>query len=328
MSSLESAETPHNPDPNPDSVSLDVLRVVNTRHLVAAELGRINERLSETPDFKGNPVGTAKTYVDGLVKRRAELLTQPRLRARAPRGPRLYPEDLILNFPRVWSILNLPIMSEGINDNHGIKVELAPDEVGPNEIATTDLSAGGVGYMGDPTDDGLVNPHTEKWWVHNWTCSAVFPPAPFAGKLHYRFNVDGDCKAGFAPMESGLVAQFVTLGETADVLTDSPFDAPNLWDAGWPIYESLPRPGGLGFAFSGSLKIEGAIDVHRGRTAALALILGAITGVATGYVQYLPCNIDTHPPAVPIDQTVVGMIEYRFEPRELIEAVAKLRIQP
>jgi hypothetical protein len=84
-----------------------------------------------------------------------------------------------LLFP--WQVINLPFMYEGIDETPG-----AAGTSG--SIATAGLYAGGLGYGGMPEDSGTSQPYTEKWWIHNWYNSVVFPTSPYNGRLGWPVN--------------------------------------------------------------------------------------------------------------------------------------------
>ncbi len=117
------------------------------------------------------------------------------------------------------------------------------------------------------------------WWIHNWTCSYVFPPAPFPGRLYYRFTVDTSCLVYHAPAQSGLVDAFVTIGTTSNVLAGSPFDTGAWKTVGWPVWVNLPQTMPR---FCDPDPVSGSIEVQAGRNAAIGFIYGVIAGIATG----------------------------------------------
>jgi hypothetical protein len=221
-----------------------------------------------------------------------------------------------------WTTGILPFMSEGVHVTPGI-----PGTSG--DIVTAGLFAGGLGYGGDPTDDGTHSPNVEKWWIHNWNCSFVFPPAPSTGTLYYRFTVDSVCEIYDAPAQSGVVQEFVTIGKSGDILTTNPFDSSAMATVGWPVMVNLPQPHVA--QFSGAVPVSGSIPVVKGKTAALAFVYGAIAGVASGFVQFSWANFGTRrtlPSGSVIGAEAYDKIEYRFEPNWWITAVEERLFQP
>jgi hypothetical protein len=217
-----------------------------------------------------------------------------------------------LLFP--WQVINLPFMYEGIDET--------PGGAGTSgSIATAGLYAGGLGYGGMPEDSGTSQPYTEKWWIHNWYNSVVFPTSPYNGRLYYRFTVDSECHIYDAPVYSGSIREFVTIGWTSDIATNQLADWTTWQTVGWPVNESLPS-GSLNLG--GGVPVVGSIPVVGGRSAALGFIYGTIVSVASGYVQFLWGNFGTRrtvPPGTTVDYRDYDKIEYRFEPAWWLEAI-------
>jgi hypothetical protein len=298
----------------PDAIA----RRVSAARRAEAEVDRLTTLLHDLPGFRADP-SASSPHVRALAARRAELL-KAFPRPRPTRSLADQPIDAaILHIGDLlwpWSVLNLPYMYEGIDETPGT------DGTG-GEIATAGLFAGGLGYGGMPTDDGTRDPYTEKWWIHNWRNSAVFPAAPFTGRLYYRFGVDSECHIYRAPVYSGSVMEFVTIGWTADVASN-PLDDWNTWETvGWPVNTVLPS---AELNYAGSVPVSGSIDVTQGKSAALGFIYGTIVSVATGYVQFLWGNFGTRrylAPGQVASYTDYDKIEYRFEPEWWIKAVAQ-----
>jgi hypothetical protein len=212
-----------------------------------------------------------------------------------------------------WTVINLPYFSEGVNETPGITGT-------SGEIATAGSMREGLAYGGELSDSGSTNPYTEKFWIHNWTCSTMFPGAPFSGRLYFRFTVDSECHIYSAPVNFGSVREFVTVGWTADVATQP---LGNWNTVGWPVDVSLPREGSLNFGIP--VPVSGSIAVAQGHNAALGFIYGTIVSVANGYVQFLGQLRHSHDSS---SGTAYGSgnldkIEYRFEPDWWIGTVAR-----
>jgi len=222
----------------------DPIREVGLRreadaHRIEAEISSLTTRLNEIPEFRREPDGTASSYVEGMISRRAELLRQLRPTPGPSSDVRADPVKSLLtsihHFVNPWTVLRLPDMSEGIHVTPG-----TPGTSG--DIETGGLSPGGLGYGGHPDDDGTEDPYLPKFWSHNWTCSVVFPEAPYSGWLFYRFDVDSSCNIYQAPANAGVVMEYVTIGKTADILAQSPFADGALEPVGWPVQVTLPTP--------------------------------------------------------------------------------------
>ncbi len=162
------------------------------------------------------------------------------------------------------------------------------------------------------------------WWIHNWTCSYVFPPAPFPGRLYYCFTVDTSCLVYHAPAQSGLVDAFVTIGTTSNVLAGSPFDTGAWKTVGWPVWVNLPQTMPR-FFDQVPTRVSGSIEVQAGRNAAIGFIYGVIAGIASGYAQIAWGGMGTRltlPPGTTYDGELFDKIEYRFEPAWWIKVVS------
>jgi hypothetical protein len=299
----------------PDGV---LARLVESRR-IEAEINSITTQLSAIEDYKRDPASKANGWVSSLLQRRADLVKQPRIAVAGNNNLLARPVDrFLLDYLSLfgpWISGILPFTSEGVHVTPGVQGT-------SGDIVTAGLFAGGLGYGGTPTDDGTHSPNIEKWWVHNWNCSYVFPPAPYTGTLYYRFTVDSDCTIYDAPAQSGVVQEFVTIGKSGDVLTTSPFDSSVMETVGWPVMVNLPQSSVA--QFSGSVPVSGSIPVTQGKTAALAFVYGAIVGVASGFVQFSWANFGTRKTlssGAVIGAEAYDKIEYRFEPNWWITAV-------
>jgi hypothetical protein len=276
--------------------------------LLESELARLDARLHADP--------SQWTDRNALVERRNELI---KLVPKAPLNESFLQarQDAValraFDLFQPWNVLNLPYMYEGINETPGSNGT-------EGEIGTAGLFAGGCAYGGMPSDG--TSSHTEKWWIHNWRNSIVFPAAPFAGRLYYRFTVDSECHIYSAPVYSGSVREFVTIGSTPDLLV-SPDDWTNWTTVGWPVDTTLPNSQ---MHYYGGVPVSGSIAVQAGKNAALGFIYGTVVSVASGYVQFLWGNFGTRrtvPASTPVDYTLYDKIEYRFVPTWWLEAVAQ-----
>jgi hypothetical protein len=289
------------------SASHEELEKLNSMLQIEAETRGITQRLSRIENYLRNPDGSANPFLDTLVKRRAELMNKKRLPFKA-RDLRAFPLDKLVMalgpFFSPWTQGIWPYFSEGIDQTPG-----AAGTSG--KIYTQQLFPGGLGFSApDVTDDGNVS--GGGWWIHNWTCSFVFPPAPFNGRLYYRFSVDTSCQIYNAPGNTGSIMEFVTVGATSDVLTLSPFDTNAVVVSGFPVNANLPS--GFQFIDAARFPVESYIAVQAGKSAAIGLICGAILNVADGYIQIGWGNFGArleNPPLLGPD--VYDKLEYRFE---------------
>jgi hypothetical protein len=209
------------------------------------------------------------------------------------------------------SNIQVPVMAEGINQTPGV-----PGTLG--EIVTAAVYNGGLGFGGQPEDDGTQNPNTEKWWIHNWNATVVFPPATWDGVISYDFAVDNQTIIYTAPCNSGSVRVFVTIGTTSDV--NQPIT--NWGTVGWPTDITLPQNF---LATGGSVPVSGSIAVKQGQQAAVGMIFGVIVSVASGYCMFLPTsNIAARLPVSQgqqIGPSDFGKIRYCFNPNWWVTSV-------
>jgi hypothetical protein len=294
-------------------VSPEILQRVNEARRAEAELDRLAWQI------RNPPLGARRdAEAPRETKRRAELLKIVERNFVLPdvAGQR---HDLLISsisdrlFP--WQVINLPYMYEGIDESPAV----AGTSGG---IGTAGLYAGGLGYGGNPEDDGTLEPFVEKWWIHNWYNSVVFPAAPSSGRLYYRFTVDSECHIYRAPVYSGSVREFATIGWTSDIASDPLADWTTWQTVGWPVDETLPSEN---LNLGGAVPVVGSIPVAAGHSAALGFIYGTIVSVASGLVQFLWGNFGTRltlPPTGTVDYRDYDKIEYRFEPSWWLEAVA------
>lgn len=316
----EHGQRPERPVPA-NLIAESVVRRVASDRQIETELALLTDRLNGVPELRRDPGAKVNKYIDGLVKRRAELLARGPS-ASAVSDLRARPgESLAANLGHYftpWITANLPYFSEGIDETPG-----AAGTSG--SIGSSGLFPGGIGFGGNPQDSGNVQPNNEKWWIHNWTCSYVFPPAPFTGWLYYRFTADTSCLIYNAPAQSGLVNAFVTIGRTPDVLAGSPFESGAEETAGWPFWVTLPQTTPR-FFDQVPTPVSGSIQVQAGKTAAIGLIYGVIAGIASGYVQMPWGSMGTRltlPPGTTYDGEVFDRIEYRFEPDWWVKMVSQ-----
>ena len=292
------------------ALSATILQRITEVRRAEAELDRLAERIRALP---------SSTQLDAEEsERRLELLRLVNLsyvpnEIGGRRSDRAVIDIGDLLFP--WSVINLPFMYEGINESPSVSGT-------SGGIETAGLYAGGLAYAGLLEDDNVSPPLTEKWWIHNWYNSVIFPAAPFNGRLFYRFTVDSECNIYRAPVFSGSVREFVTVGWTSDAAaSDPPTDWTTWQSVGLPVDQTLPSNT---LNLGGSIPVLGSIPVEEGKNAALGFIYGTIVSLASGYLQFLWGNFGTRltlPPATPVGYQAYDKIEYRFEPAWWLSAI-------
>lgn len=287
----------------------EIVERVGQEQRTEAELRRLAQTLRHTSLTEAPDAAAA------WAKRSAELLGDPE---QAPLSTVVQNKERLVasigELLRPWEILDLPYMYEGVNES--------PGGGATGSIATAGLYAGGLGFGGTLEPAGSQ----EQWWIHSWRNSCVFPAAPYKGRLYYRFAVDTECHIYRAPVYSGSLMEFVTIGTTSDVAS-SPLDQWNTWrTVGWPVNESLPS---ANLHLGGTVPVAGSIPVEAGKHAALGFIYGCIVSAAGGYVQFLWGNFGTRR-TVPASSTVgyqdYDKVEFRFEPGWWLDAIDR-RVQ-
>ena len=294
----------------------DDLRQINQLQLNTAQSNQLSGRLSNLAELRKQLelLGKDPNREINLMRNRcAELAKQ--LRSAVKDDPRYFTNvnlikdrltATVINIGDLlwpWSILQLPTMAEGINQT--------PTASGTSgEIATSGLFQGTGAWGGMPENAGTQ----EQWWVHNWTCTAVLPPAPHQGTVSYRFGAN--CEAIVYHVEgTGSLTSFITVGTTSDVNTP----ITNWQTVGWPFQVALPQPAQA--AFSGGASVVGDIEVNAGQAAAVTVIIGVIVSVIDGYVMFLPDSTFGVGLLGQSGYAAWGKIQYRFNPLWVIEGV-------
>jgi len=294
------------------------LRRVADAELIEAQLDRLSDEVAHLRRRMDDPTA-ANVYLTSLEKQRAALLAKHMPAAVAIEFGQLRLDRAVVNigdllFP--WSVLDLAYMTEGIYQAPG-----TPDTTG--DLGTAELYAGGLAYGGELTQDGSGGP-AERWWVHTWRNSAVFPAAPVTGRLYYRFAVDAECNIYRDPVAVGSVRSYVTVGTTGNAAS-SPVDAWTTWQTvGWPINQLLPLTTVI-LDLQGGIVVAGSIPVIAGQSAAIGFIYGTVISVAGGLLQLLYGIMSTRrigAPGTTVDYRDYDKIEYRFEPDWWIEAIS------
>ena len=299
----------------PESV---VRRVADERR-EEAELALVTSRLSKVLELTREPGVKVSDYIDGLVKQRAELLERvrpiPTVGSRATRIDSLVSE--LSPFFTSWTVGSLPGFSEGVYDQ-------PPVDGTSGGIATAGgLPAGGVGFWCNSHDVGIIDPHTMKWWNHNWTCAYVFPAAPFTGTLNYRFSIETSWKTVLASALSGIVGASVAISRTSDAETDSPLSYGADTEIAFPFLFMLPEINTNLRVTQPIIEFSGAIEVQAGKEAAIGLICGMHVGLASGYLHMEGGSMWTRLVAPGQPYAIRDRLEYVFEPDWWVHAVGQ-----
>jgi hypothetical protein len=288
-------------------------------HRSLAELALVTKLLNDLPEFRRDPGQSGTGYIGDLVRRRAELSKAIPI---PPGGVlRSRPLDTLIAslgpWFSPWIAVELPYFLEALNE--------IPTQAGTmGSFETTELDPGGLMFEGTPQDTGSVQPTAEKWWVHTWACSYVFPAAPVTGRLYYRFTTEASIDIFTGPALSGLVTSFISIGLTSDVQQGSPFDA--MESGGFPFWITLPLPGPPVSIYHAPTDLSGSIAVQQGANAAIGFFYGVIAGIASGDATTAGGSMQTRltlPSGVGADPGAYGKMEYRFEPDWWIQTVGQ-----
>ena len=224
-------------------------------------------------------------------------------------------------------------------------VQMAPASEGTNVVAEGQFPSSGEmmtvpgGYPGDVMFDGLLqvgpdelpagqtyDPTIDYFWLRNWKYLIPFPPPSGLSLLTYRFNVYAFFGINF-PGGHGNVMSFVSLGETPNLTTGT--NVTIGIDAGWPLVADLnqqtPSYNGHYGYIDGQLTVQRSFMVGAGHVPGVAVIVGAVCGLAMGseVALYFPgagySNIGISSPD-PVSRTAysIGRVEYSYEPRLVV----------
>lgn len=291
-------------------------RRINEIQLLESEGNRLSARLKNLAELKQEleySGENSKSIIQQLRKRRSEIARQLYKASKDARyfsNLNLIKDHFNITLNRVfdafgpWSVLNLPTMSEGISQTPG-----GPDTGG--EITTSGLFQGTGAFGGIPMNSGSQ----ERFWIHNWNCLAVLPPAPYTDTVSYRFGGNIDALV-YQVVGHGTLRGFVTIGTTSDVNKA----ITNWQTVGWPIDTTLPQPGRSDF--DGGVSVVGSIGVGQGQVAAIGIVFGVAVSVVGGYVFFVPnSTFGAGLLGRPAGPDVWGKIEYRFNPPWLTQFV-------
>lgn len=298
-----------------EHLSQEILQRATRDMMTSAKIAHLTHLLKETTE--------SDTSVRQLLDYREALMKEVTLD-----GLRTLSDPSIIQLNRIvldiadllspWSKLKICILEEHYNE-----VPIGPRVSG--NIETTGLSRGGVIY--GTSSEGLVNynqsnqdPIGGGWWIRNWTCTTVFPAAPYLANLYYRFTVDSEANLYHQSMRSGTIFDWVTLAES----NDSTKPLSHYHQYGWGLNSALPVSGFP--SLRASQDVTGSIRVAKGKHAALGLLYGVGINVAGGRLHLAWANMGTRvtlPSSSVIKAYHYGKIEYRFEPVWLVEAVSR-----
>jgi len=302
-----------------DLIPESVVRRISEDRRAEAELALVTNLLKDVPELRLDPSAKVSDYIDGLVKRRAELLKRDRP-ASASRPRRSQSIDSVITgvgpFFSPWIAVNLPPFAEGVDDTPGVAGT-------SGDYITDALLPGGVEFEGEPRNMGTVQPWMEKWWSHSWMGTYVFPQASQDGWLYYRFTTLTSFGFVFPTALRAAVMVFTNVSTISDVGTGSLFGPAATLTVDWPLWITLPPV--LPVNDNGLLTpISGSIQVQAGQTPAIGFIYGISTALASGdLLTEDACLLTQLSAGTTYQGNPSGLIEYRYEPEWWVVAVGQ-----
>jgi hypothetical protein len=303
-----------------DLIPESVVRRISEDRRAEAERALVTNLLKDVPELRLDPSAKVSDYIDGLVKRRAELLKRDRP-ASTSRTRRSQPIDSVVArvgpFFSPWIAVNLPPFTEGVDDPPGVAGT-------SGDYITDALLPGGVEFEGDPQDMGTVQPDTEKWWNRNWIGSYVFPQVSQDSRLYYQFTTQTNFELFLPTARAAAIILYTNVSTISDVGTGSLFGPAATLTVDWPYWTTLPPDPEFVDVQNVLTPISGSIQVQAGQTPAIGFIYGISTALASGSLLTLGASLQTQLSAGATYQgNPLGLIEYRYEPEWWVVAVGQ-----
>ncbi len=178
------------------------------------------------------------------------------------------------------------------------------------------LSVGPDEFPPDQLDPGI-----DYFWLRSWQYLVPFPPASTLSQLTYRF--DASAVVGiFNESVAAEVLCFVSLGETADLLTGEPVTV-NI-NGCWPITDddlSAPQPlynGHYGL-IQGTGSVERSFEVGGGNVPGVVIVVGVICGMSMASSVALTFTGESDSAISIGAANMTGRVEYSYTPILLTE---------
>jgi hypothetical protein len=160
-----------------------------------------------------------------------------------------------------------------------------------------------------------------SYWLHNWRFVIPFPCASCDSRLTYRVYFETGGLFGASALSAGLW-NWINVREIPDVSAGIDFNSLPDYEV-WPIDRRWPFIASFMFEeiWSG-VTLEGAFAVKQGKAPVIALLVGAIVGVAAGEFRIInsgfhPWEMQLFPPGGypdPWDIQFHAKVHYRYEP--------------
>jgi hypothetical protein len=296
-----------------------------------AELGAIAAQLREVRQLKPDPGVSVSDYIDGLLKRRAELLNAHKVSSIPKRAARASALDLsVLSVAAhfgSWTTVWMPYFAIGWDsapDSAGTLGRIGP--LGSPNGAHTIGFPGSVDYYFWADDTGETSPHSNKYWVLTYSSSFNLPEPAEDGAIFFRFRIRGLVNVYRVGAYSADCDMFAWIGATPDITTLNPYESAVVTTisgrGGSVLTRDIGSLAGHEHSVAELTAVSGSFPVQKGKIPAMAFIYSVRFGLAsgsisaTGYLHTALAGSSLTP-----DPQDLGRMEYRFEPDWWIKSV-------
>jgi hypothetical protein len=286
-------------------------------HDAAARFAKVQYRAMERA-LREARSGRATESEIGQLRERLEALRAKMPSEEPLRTDQNAADEVVVSFSSPfaadWIPANLSYMDE-------LSTNLPEYEGAAGTIDTVIVHPGNATFV---LNAGTGDPDVELWWSGVWGCSCVFPEAPFAGKVYFRFTswmgsqlIDG---SGEVAEWEGVVAPY----GTADALTE---EMAYLGIATPLLNHRLSPVDGHQYEFArgNDRPVVGGFDLRPGGRPAVYVAVGFAAGLRHSSVQMAVATRTrmTTPQGTPETAYQLGRLEYRYEPDWWIEATSR-----
>jgi hypothetical protein len=163
-------------------------------------------------------------------------------------------------------------------------------------------------------------PSNLAFWQRNWRFVIPFPCAPCDSRLTYRVYFETGGLFGASAVSAGLW-NWINVREVPDILAGIDFTSLPDYEV-WPISRTWPfMPSFTWQQIWSGVTLQGSLAVQAGKAPVLALIVGALVGVAGGQFEIInagfhPWEMQVFPPGGQSPQMWASLhakVHYRYE---------------
>jgi hypothetical protein len=160
-----------------------------------------------------------------------------------------------------------------------------------------------------------------SYWLHNWRFVIPFPCAACDSRLTYRVYFETGGAFGASAVSAALM-NWINVREIPDVSAGIDFGSLPDYEV-WPLDRRWPFMASFMFeSVWGGVTLEGSFTVTRGKSAVIAVLVGAIVGLTGGQFRifnagFHPWEMQLFPPGgfpQPPDFQFHAKVHYRYEP--------------